>query len=598
MIDIDNEPIAAFYRRNKTLGSSIRNERLDYYESFYQCVEYDGRGADFQGRILAPGGAAQAGLGPQYDSRATQSAEDCPYEERRPPAPSRLASTIIQTLTGELFADSSHPTIRVLGDRRTQEFVDGIVSAGQLWAAFTEARNLGGAIGSVVVAFSFVDGTPCFEVVNSKFCVPIWRNRATNDLDALEVTYQYPVEVRTRKGWETRWFWYRRHIGRSVDVVFKRVPVSVEDVTDSSVWVPSNVVEHAFGEVPAVWMQNTRDSQQVDGRPDCYGQFDAILQIDTLYGLAAIGTIPNCDPTAILATKKTVGQLRKGSKNAIVLDPGESASYLELSGTGATTAMSVADKLKSQVQEACAVVLPSSSDANAAAATATEIRHRYRAFHAHIDGLRQQYGAGLKVLTEKMLRAARKLLTPQVRTSSQEREPELGRLTIDSELPPVPSEFNEGQEDESAGRPTSYSIKLPPRVIDTDEDPETPSELQERELGPGGVVEVTWPAHVTPVPTEVQTQVAVLSAAEAAGYIDNETAAGLFAQFIGLEDAGAVYRKAQGQKTQRDAAEAAKMKAALEQAQTVGGFGNGPPEDDDGASEDDTQDDDNERLPR
>ena len=593
MIDIDSEPLTSFYRRNKTLGSSIRNERLDYYESFYQCVEYDGRASDFQGRILRPGGAAQAGIGPQYDSKSTQNAEDCPYEERRPPAPSRLGATIIETLTGELFADNSHPTIRVLGDRRTQEFVDGIVSAGQLWAASAEARNLGGAVGSVVMAFSFVDGTPCFEVINSKFCVPVWRNRATNDLDALEITYQYPVEVRTRKGWDTRWFWYRRHIGRQVDVVFKRVSVDVEDVTDPSVWEPANVVQYDFGEVPAVWVQNTRDSQQVDGRPDCYGQFEAIQQVDTLYGLAALGTIPNTDPTAVISTKKRISELRKGSGNAIVLDPGESASYLELSGTGAATAMSVGDKLKAQVQEALAVVLPSSTDAQAAAATATEIRHRYRAFHAHVDKLRQQYGAGLKALTEKMLRAARKLTTPQVRTPLADVEPAKGALTIDSELPAIPDEFTEGQEDESAARPTSYSITLPPRIIDTDGDPETPAELQERELGPGGVVEVSWPAHVTPTPAETQTQVAVLAAAEAAGYIDNETAAGLFAQFVGLENAGAVYRKAQAQKAERDKAESAKMEAALKAAQTVGGFGNAPPD-----AEDDTQDDDNERLPR
>jgi len=594
VIDIDNEPIAAFYRRNSTLGSSIRNERLDYYESFWQCVEYDGRTADFQGRVLAPGGAAQAGIGPQYSSRDQQNAEDCAYEERRPPAPSRLASTIIETLTGELFSDNSHPTIRVLGDRMTQEFVDGIVSAGQLWAASAEARNLGGAVGSVVIAFSFADGRPCFEIINSKFCVPIWKNRATNDLDALEITYQYPVEVRTRKGWGTQWFWYRRHIGRNVDVVFKRVSVHVEDVTDPAVWVPANVVEHGFGEVPAVWVQNTRDSQQVDGRPDCYGQFEAILQIDTLYGLAAVGTIPNTDPTAVITTTKTVAQLRKGSKNAIVLNPGEAASYMELSGTGATTAMSVADKLKAQVQEACAVVLPSSADAGAAAATATEIRHRYRAFHAHIDRLRQQYGAGLKTLIEKMLRAARILTTPQKRGSgAPSGDPAGPPLTIDTELPPVPDEFTEGQEDEFGRRATAYSIVLPPRIVDTDGNPETPADLQDRELGPGGVVDVSWPEHVTPTPAEVQTQVAVLVAAEAAGYIDNETAAGLFAQFIGLADAGAVYRKAQGQKTERDAAEAAKMKAALEAAQAVGGFGNGPPEDDD-----DTQDDDNDRLPR
>lgn len=591
MINIDTAPLASFYRRNSTLGSSIRLGRLDYYESFWQCVEYDGREADFAGRALEPGGAAQAGLGPQYVTKESRSTEECPWEQRRPPAPSRLASTIIDTLTGELFSEESHPTVRVLGDRTTQEFVDGVVSAGQLWAAMTEARNLGGAIGSVVVAFSFVDGTPVFEVINAKNCVPVWRSRATNDLDALEITYQYPVEVRTRKGWGTQWFWYRRHIGRNVDVVFRRVSVD-EDVTDPSVWVAANVVEHGFGEVPAVWCQNTRDSQQVDGRPDCYGQFETIAQVDTLFGLAAVGTTPNCDPTTVIATKKSVGQLKKGSLNAIIVDPGDSASYMELSGTGATTAMTVADKLKAQIQEACAVVLPSSADANAAAATATEIRHRYRAFHAHIDRLRQQYGAALKVLVEKLLRAAATLTTPQVREPLRVAET-LSGLTIDDELPAMPDEINEGQEDENARRPTAYSINLPPRIVDTDDDPETPAALEPRELGPGGVVEVSWPAHIAPTPAETQTQVAVLAAAEAAGYIDNETAAGLFAQFIGLADAGAVWRKAQAQKAERDKAEAAKMEAALQAAQSVGGFGGGPQDDGD-----EGEDEDKGRLPQ
>ena len=578
----DSTYLNDFYNRNSTIGASPRTQQLDYYEGFFRCLEYEGRVNDFWGRTLAAGGKPQF-RPQQYDTTEEQSFTSLPLEHRRPPAPSRLARTIITRFTEALFSDDKRPQLRVLGDPLSEEYLEGIVRAGRLWAKMVEARNLGGAIGSVVVSFAFHDGKPVFEIHNAKNVVPTWKDRATNELECIDITYQYSKQIKTRKGWDDRWFWYRRFIGTELDVVFEPAPV-LPDMADH-IWVPANVVAHALGDCPVVWFQNTLDSSCIDGEPDVYGQHEAIKHVDALYGMASIGTIPNCDPTTVIKTNKKVGEIKKGSQNALVLLPGEEASYMELGGTGATVAMSVGDKLKEQVLEAVCCVLEG-KDAGVDAATATAIRHRYRSFFGRVSLFRQQYGEGLRVLGEKVLAAARTLTTARMEPVPE--EPQRAETTFDREqraglIPGLPTEEVEGPEEDMLVRPVKYRLDVPMKIVDGDGDPNTPDTMEPRVLGGGGIVEVVWPEHITPTPAETGAMVATLTAAEAAGYLDSETAGKLLGQFMGLSDIAAILRKAAKEKADRTKLAQAALDAQMEVSKAMGGFGGEPP---DGGEED------------
>jgi len=546
-----------------TLAPSDRKATLDWYESFWRAVEYDGREHDYLGRKFGKGPARRI-EGPWYEADAEASVRSVPMASRKPASPSRLGRTIVTRFTDALYADGKAPSIVVKGDSTTNEFLEGIRLAGAYWPSWVETRNVGGALGSVLRTFAFHDGVPVFEVHNPKYVSIQWGDRATGRILAVDITYQYPVEERSRRGWVTRWYWYRRRIDTRADTVFKPLEASADP---SSGWDIETEVVHGLGFFPGVWIQNTRCSDTIDGEPDCYGQFEAIQEYDALKSLASAGLLPNADPTLVIATTKRVGEVRKGSGNAIILNPSESATYLTLSGEAAAACISTAKALKEDICQALSVVLEGTDSGAQGGATATEIRHRYRSFFERTDSFRAQYGAAMKTEAELLLAAARRLMEPvapaaegdDVPLTTLDTEIALGLLNdVDAD---VPSTFTNGIE----GGVTLYRqvLKLPPKLSDDDGDPDTPATLRQRELGPGGIVDVSWPEHIALTPVEIQTLVAGLVAAREAGFIDQNGAATAFLQAFGVRDTAATIAKATAEKEARAAEAAAKFQAAM-----------------------------------
>ena len=556
-----------FYARNASLGDSPRQRRMAWYESFFRCSEYESCGYDFNGRSLAKGASSgstlsSAGMPEGYVDWAEKGADSVPYQLRKPTAPSRLVRTVVSRFTGSLFSEHKRPSIRWVGDPDTEDYLEGIVQAGQLWSVMEEVRNFGGAQGTGVIGFGFRGGVPVFESFDAKYCLPTWEDRSRQLLRALDVTYRYPVEERTRKGWRTFWYWYRRRIDTTHDTVYEPIEVRPGVIPGSPQypWVPANWTRHDFGEVPLEWIQNTRCSDGIDGDPDCEGQYDAIREMDTERSLAGEGIKPNCDPTLYVATEKQLQSVKKGSRNALHIAPGDTAGYLEMTGSGSVVARENAEALKSSILEAVACVIETGA---ASATTATEIRHRYRAMFDRVDVFRQQYGEGVRRLLEKVERAARKLTTPGSAEPPAPRIPAVG--SGEPTAPDLPVS-DEGDEEEPVGeRPTVRRLVLPPKIVEDPDDPTVPATVEERKLGTGrGILQIVWPEHVIPTPDEVETYTRALAAQEAAGYIDGETAAKLLGTFTGLQDAAVVYRKAQlAKKEQRESEEAAIAQALL-----------------------------------
>ena len=209
----------------------------------------------------------------------------------------------------------------------------------------------------------------------------------------------------------------------------------------------------------------------------------------------------NCDPTLFLSTDASLRDVAKGSDNAIKLEKGGTASYLEIAGQGPKAAFDAAERLEQQVCRTARVVLDQSRSQTTK--TATEVDRDYSAMWEQTDVLREQYGeCGVKRLLEKYLRACRRIL------STVRRDPETG-LGIRSK------------------------IVLPPRV---DEQKDGPALLYERTLGDGETLALKWPAYTRPTADDSLKRVQAAGQALGFGVVDKEHAAAFIAEDFQVEN--------------------------------------------------------------
>ena len=510
-----------------------RQRVLDHFWKWYKCRQYASRTTDWGGgkatghlerETIASGTIIDPGF---YDVGNALA----PVRFRRPTAPTNVARAIVSRFTGLLFSARRHPVVTCPEDEQTDDWLTGFIETTRLWSRFNLARTYGGAMGSVAVGFKFVNGKPVVEVHDPRWCIPSFVDRNSFELNKLEIRYQFegsmtdPVTGAYVEGW----FWYRRVINDSVDAVWPQVPV-VEG--DEPKWTkyPCVVTAHDLGFVPAVWIQNTESQEGADGEPDCYGAFDTIEAIDGLYAQSNRGSLLNADPTLHIGTEGEFSDVKKGSDNAILTEPGGSASYLEISGSGIKVAMEVAAEFKRNVLQTVRCVLNDNFDGPAR--TEKETEQNYANMLERVDEFREQYGElGVKRLLELVLRAARKLDAGKI-------DPESGRLI-------------------------RYAVRLP-RNRRTN---------KPRILGSGDAIELKWPDFYQPSASDIGANVDAAGKALQFGIIDRKTAARFVADSFKVEDVDAVLALA---KEEREA-EADAMMAGYTAPQP-GGFGAQPQE--------------------
>lgn len=490
-------------RRVARLGLSPRQQQLNRLWSFYRCCQYDARRVDWDGRerldgvdhdAIAHGGFIPPGF---YDAGAT-----FPLKFRRPTAPYNLVRVIVDRLTGLLFSENRHPRLRSEGDPATEDYVAALAEAARLWQAMIRARTFGGATGTAVAGFQFVEGRPVVEVHDPRWIVPEWADRATLRLAAIEKRYVYPIEVLDREtgAWVAEPHWYRRVVDQERDVLWKPVPVGDGDEPD---WEDESLVEraveHKHGFCPVVWAQNLPVEDDVDGDPDCVGVYDMVETVDGLLAQANRGVLANVDPTVVIVSPDQLPEVRKGNENAIKLTAG-SAGYMEANMAGPKQAVELAENLRKKVLEVAQVVLDHPEQVGAK--TATEIRLVYSSMIAKADVLREQYGERMvKPLVEMMLKAARRATKPQV----------------------VGSEIVRG------------SIALPDRVVRAEGGV---FRREPRRLGPNAdePLQAVWPDYFEPTLNDVELATRAAGEARQLGLIDLEHAAQKVAGYYGVED--------------------------------------------------------------
>lgn len=488
--------------RYSRLGMTPRQQRLNALWAWYVGQQYETRSVDWDGgqhmSLIEQEQVAGAGLLPPSYYNDT-----LPLKFRRPTAPYRLPTVIIDRFTSLLFSEQRHPRVTVTGDPDTEDYALAMAEVSRLWPQMIQARAYGGAMGSVAVSFKFVDGVPRIEVHDPRWCSPDFRDRETFKLRRLEKLYMFPKDVRTPNGgFRQEWFWYRRVIDEARDVVYAEVPVG--DGLREIDWIEAVVVEHGFGFCPAVWIQNLPDQDNLDGIPDCESILELVEAIDTLHAQANKGVAANCDPTLILKTDAEIGgSLKKGSDNAIKMPVQGDARYLEMTGSGPKAAVELADKFRALALEVAQCVLDSNDSVTR---TATEIERSYSAMLAKADIMREQYGQrGVLPLVRMMIAAARMIAEGEIVS------PDGARMRL----------------------------VLPARFVDPDgPDGIKPPVRVDRVLGPAevGVMSLRWGPYFTPTVDETLKAVQAAVAAKAGGVVDEEHAAKFIAQYFAVEN--------------------------------------------------------------
>lgn len=512
---IDTAAAANFSVRS--VVESDRYRELDRRQQYYDCTQHDWKRFDFDGRLQRPGPS----VGQQPFMASEQSSWYVPLRLRRPSNPYRLARTIVNAFTTMVFGEKRFPSMRVEGDDATQDFAEALVKAAGLSVKMIQARNLGGAVGTVGLSWCYADGLPRVQVHNGKHLhVVEWADRDNLVPSYVVEVYRYPKDEwdQQKRKLVRNWYWFRRDWTPDEDVVYQDVKL---DRANEPQWQrdPARTVRHDDGACHLVWVQNV-PTDDVDGLPDYDGLYDNLDTIDVLASVLARGTTLNLDPTLVLKMDADVFQrfgVKKGSDNALVLGTSGAAEYLELGGQSVTAGVSLLDSMRRSILEVAQCIVPDPNTLAASGSSSVAMKVIYAPMIQRAEQMREQYGRALQQLVEQMLTVARRHASTTV---------------------VVP-----GEQDGEPDQEVQYTLKLPPKVlrdpvVDEQGKPtgESTVRLQERHPGEAESIQLVWGPYFEPTPDDQQKAVTTLQLATGAkAFMAPQTAVDLMAAAFGRD---------------------------------------------------------------
>jgi hypothetical protein len=475
-----------------------RSAHLRKLTSYYRCTQHAHKPFLFDGAFVK--------FQPQS---VVYSHEEIPMRQRQPSQRLDLAKLIVDRLTSFVFGHEHFPSIKVEGDPLAQDFARELSKQAALPVRMIEARNLGGAAGSVAFSWGFVNGRPVVEVHMSAFLQVLdWADYERRDPARVIKAYRYTKREFTADGRAVENpYWYARYWDDTVDMTWQQIPEKLAKTTAWRDLPPSSVARHDAGFCPVYWVQNLPDSSDVDGMSDYEGQEECLDNADILLSATGQGTVLNVDPTLVVKDdpSNNDGIIRKGSRYAL-FSPG-GAEYLELSGQAVKAGLDVVMRIRQFELDKASVVLLDPEKMSGAGISAAALKTRFLPMLAKCDVLREQYGEAICDMLRDMLAMARKLDT----------EPRL----VD-------------------GVPTMTRVKLPPKIEELGDRVNT----RERNPGDGEHVTLAWPPYF---PASWQDRKEAIAAVkEGTGgqpVMSQETAVETIAPVFGIEDARAELRQ-------------------------------------------------------
>jgi hypothetical protein len=311
-----------------------------------------------------------------------------------------------------VFGEEHFPAILIDDDPEAVDFARELVRESKLRIRMIEARNRGGACGSVAMSFAFISGKPRVQVHRAKHVNVIeWADREELRPRIVIKSYRYKRQVIELGKLVEKNYYYARRWDETTETVWDPIP---EEIAKTESWdklVRSITVEHNFGFVPLYIAQNRPDSESEDGECDYDGFEDDIDEVNRLVSATSKGTVANVDPTLVVKMDPALnnGSIRKGSENAIYSPNG--AEYLELRGDSIKTAIGLAKDIMQWIRDVSGVVIANPEEISSASKSAAALKMLYQPMLAEADIYREQYGQLLVEMVRGMLRASRRVAT-------------------------------------------------------------------------------------------------------------------------------------------------------------------------------------------
>jgi hypothetical protein len=530
------DQVKQYLKETAVMGETRRFRQLDRYEAHYSCRQYSHLQHDWWGQSADTAETISPDI--QVPLGFHQPIYDLVVRQKRPTAPYNLCKAVVNRFTGLLFSDARKPSVVVEGDADTEDFLEGVMQQCRFWAKMREARSLGGANGAVLVTVHVRDGKFSLEVHNPKHCQVVWRDRRSLTPMAVLKCYRYLVEEaicddRTgeRNGTKIVEYLYRRIITEQDDTVYKAVKL---DGQNSVEWEVESEIRHSLEFFPGTWIQNLPVIESEDGEPDCAGAWQSFDTIDRLISQMNKAVLLNLDPTLVLSVDprmQALAGIRKGSDNALTIGQGDSAKYLEITGSGIDAGMKVYTILKQNILDVVRCVLVDPQTISGAAQSAKAIEYIYAPMLEKADDLRSQYG-DLGVLP--ILHIIEKIARIYSNKTLQLPDGRVGRMTFD----------------------------LPYRTVTvpTADGSSTTSVREKRQLGLGGYISLIWGPYFSPTEEDKQKAIGTIAAALGGGLLDQRSAIKQSSHVFGIHNDESVYEK---------------VKAAQEDDVSMGDLGDG-----------------------
>lgn len=498
-----------------------RASDLQFRGDFYFARLHDRKAFDMNGVPIGGASSTKPGFpGAQGFLAQTGSPQFVPISQRRPNAPYRLSRTIVKAFTGMIFGVNRWPQIRS-DDPKTQAFCEAIVKATNLRNRMVRGRNIAGACGTAGFDWQFRAGRPVVHVRSGRFCRTLeWEDQDEFLPRHVTMLYQTFAVRDTKDGPQRFQVWRRLDWTTEADVVFKPVEVTPGN---PEAWVvdEERSYEHGDGECHFVWMPNFPDDEDPtaeDGQPDYAELYESLETLDGSNSTLVQGVNKNLDPTLVVKREnpEQVKAIRKGSENAIVVDPTGGAEYLTLGGDVANTGEKVVTLLRRQILEVAQCIVADPNEVAGAGTSSLTMKLVYAPMIGASDLLREPGGTALVRLLEQMQRSAKRVMAP----AGDELQPVPKHESIPEETSPEDSQFFDESELEAGDQEpvvVQYFLQLPPRVIsedvlDADGKPTGETRESKVEQEPGdGKIELEWGEYFPPTSDDKQKTMTTMS---------------------------------------------------------------------------------------
>lgn len=473
-------------QRIVSLASGVRFSHMDGLEAYFKCTQYEGLKYEWDGSMRGVGGDWP--VQPGYK----------PMRMRKPNARYEAARTIVQRLSQMMWGRQRFPELRITGDRDAEDFVRALAKEARLSAKFRQARKMGGAQGTGVMSFGFIDGKPRVQVHNAKNMHPVaWEDRYELRLSAVLECRRYIVTVRDKQGRPVqKEFYYCRYWDQEREILWDPIPREQAEKQDWYDWKRKEV-RHDYGFCPVYWIQNLPDDDEADGVSDFHGLCDKFDAMNRVLSSAAKGTIANMDPTVVIKDDraKNQGSIHTGEGQALWSKGG--AEMLEIKGDSMRAGLELFNKLRAVALEEAEVVIPEPEKIASQAQSAAAMRMVYQPMLVKCDDLREQWGdMGIVPLLTGMLQAS-KLIIGRGKGGKVERT-EDGRTIQQNPTILLPDRVEYDKPDGDEDDPSA----LEPRLV-----PRTPGERED--------ITVVWPPYFPA--TAVDLEKKVLATSKASG---------------------------------------------------------------------------------